>query len=96
MASAKNAIGHCERCGFQYPLTKLYAEAQPNKEPLYVCKTCLDPYNVRSDPEQFIGEAEDMSVDDPIFNEDKSSMWAWGPVGNVFPVVSSCKYRWLS
>ena len=95
MASEKNAIGHCQRCGFQYPLRKLSFEVQPNKEELRVCRDCLDPYNIRDDADAYQHD-EEMSLDEPRFNQDASSMFAWGPVGNVIPVSLSNRYSWLS
>lgn len=93
MASEKNAIGHCERCGWQYPLVKLLYEVQPNKEPIRVCKSCLDPWNVRDDPDAFDVE-EDTSLEDPVFDENISSMWAWSPVGNLAPLRVLTRYVW--
>lgn len=93
MASEKNAIGHCERCGFQYPLAKLSYETQPDKEPLRVCRTCFDPWNPRSDPDAFDVE-EDFSLEDPVFDENFSSMWSWPTAGNLPPVSVLTRYVW--
>jgi NAD-dependent SIR2 family protein deacetylase len=93
MASEKNAISHCERCGWQYPLAKLTYENQPNKEPLRVCRSCYDPWNTRDDPDAFDVE-EDTSLEDPVFDENFSSMWAWAPVGNVPVMTITTRYVW--
>ena len=95
MASEKNAIGHCRRCGFEYPLRKLRTESQPNKEDIRVCRSCFDPYNVRDDADQYTNKVEDMSIERPEFVSQFSSMFAWEPVGNLPPVVVSTKYFWL-
>ena len=95
MASEKNPLGHCWRCGFQYPLRKLIYEHQPNKEPIRVCKSCFDPLNVRNDPEQWLAKEEDTSLDDAKFQENFSSMFSWDSVGNLPPVIVSTSYFWL-
>lgn len=95
MASEKNAIGNCKRCGFRFPLRKLLYEVQPNREELRVCKECFDPYNIRDDADAFNTD-EDQSLDDPTFNADESSMFAWAPVGNVIAVSLQNKFQWLS
>lgn len=94
MASEKNALGHCERCGWRYPLAQLLYEVQPDKEDLRVCPECFDPYNVRSDPEAYNVD-EDTSLDDPTFDVDRVSMFSWAPVGNVEPLRAYVLYTWL-
>lgn len=76
------------------PLAKLRYEVQPDRESLRVCSDCFDPYNVRGDP-SVIQTDEDTSLEDPIYDVETPTLFAWGPVGNVSPLRMDVLYFWL-
>jgi hypothetical protein len=92
-ASGKNALGVCDRCGFQYRLRTLKAlTIKANKVNLLVCTTCWEPDQPQLslgmypvfDPQGLHNPRNDRSYYAPAPGGDGGSRiteWGWNPVG---------------
>jgi hypothetical protein len=90
-ASAKNAIGECDRCGQQFKLTRLRKEIIKTKVyNLLVCPACWDPDH----PQLQLGM---YPVDDPqaIRNPRRDTTYITaGPNAAGFPTGGSRDIQW--
>jgi hypothetical protein len=98
-ASGKNSIAMCDRCGFQFKLTRLRKEVIKTKTyNLLVCDECWDPdqpqlqlgmYPV-DDPQAVRNPRRDNSYVTAGLNADgepsggsRDIQWGWAPVGGA-------------
>jgi hypothetical protein len=82
-SSGKHALGICDRCGFQFKLTKLKSEVTNDKiDGLLVCESCLDPDH----PQLKVGrhkivDPQALRNPRPDTYQRESTQWGWAPVG---------------
>lgn len=90
-ASAKNSIAICDRCGFQFKLTRLRKEVLKTKiYNLLVCDSCWDPDH----PQLQLGM---YPVDDPqaVRNPRRDSTYVTAGLGpDGFPTGGSRDIQW--